>query len=83
MTYYFMETTELGSFRKAEALKAGNLVAAKREASRKACFYGSSLTIGTAVGPDGFVVPDSIVAVKSDGKWDPYHDEYRQGSEQE
>ena len=72
MTYYFMETMNPNSFCKAEALKANTLTAAKREASRKSCFYGTTLTIGTRLldGSDGFVDPDSVVAVKSNGKWE-------------
>lgn len=76
MTYYMMETTCPGDSRKAELLEAGSILSAKREASRKAKFYGTCLTIGTAVGPDGFLVPESIVAVKQgDGKWDSDYDE--------
>lgn len=72
MTYYFVETMNANSFRKAEALKADTLTAAKREASRKSCFYGTTITIGTRLldGSDGFVDPDSVVAVKSNGKWE-------------
>lgn len=55
--YYVAETTSsLPRCRKAEPLKARNLTAAKREASRKAAFWGTVLTIGTAVDSDGFLL---------------------------
>lgn len=45
--YYMMETSNANAFCKAEPLKAQNLTAAKREASRKAAFCGTVITIGT------------------------------------
>lgn len=70
--YYFAEVPEPGSFGKAEALKAGNLTSAKREASRKSCFYGTTLVIGTELNEDGFIKPESVLASKIDGKWEDY-----------
>lgn len=67
--YYMMESSTANSFRKAEPLKAESLVAAKREASRKAAFYDSVLTIGTEIDDDGFLVPSGNVAIKSIGIW--------------
>lgn len=67
--YYMMETSNANSFRKAEPLKAQNLTAAKREASRKAAFYDTVLTIGTELNDEGFLVPSGNVAIKSLGIW--------------
>lgn len=67
--YYMMESSNENSFRKAEPLKAESLIAAKREASRKAAFYDSVLTIGTEIDEDGFLVPSGNVAIKSIGIW--------------
>lgn len=67
--YYMMETITGNSFRKTEPLKAENLTAAKREASRKAVFCDSVLTIGTEIDDEGFLVPSSNVAIKSIGIW--------------
>ena len=69
---YFAEVSDVGSFAKAEPLKAQNLVSAKREASRKAAFYGTVLTIGTELTRDGFIKPESVLASKIDGKWEDY-----------
>ena len=70
--FYFSETTD-GGFGKAEPLKATNLTAAKREATRKQSFFGTWLTIGTAVNEDGFILPEHVLAVRSeDGKWENY-----------
>ena len=70
--YYFAEVPEPGSFGKAEALKADNLTSAKREASRKSCFYWTTLVIGTELNGDGFIKPESVLASKIDGKWEDY-----------
>ena len=73
MTFYFSETTDTNSLKKALQLKATNLTAAKREASRKQVFLNSILTIGTAVNEDGFILPKHVLAVRSeDGKWENY-----------
>ena len=70
--YYFAEVPEPGSFGKAEELKASNLTAAKREASRKSGFFGTVLVIGTELSEDGFIKPESVLASKIDGKWEDY-----------
>lgn len=67
--YYMMETINANLFRKAEPLKAQNLTAAKREASRKAVFYDTVLTIGTKLNGEGLLVPSGNVAIKSLGIW--------------
>lgn len=67
--YYMMETSNANAFCKAEPLKAQNLTAAKREASRKAAFYDTVLTIGTELNDEGFLVPSGNVAIKSLGIW--------------
>lgn len=70
--FYFSETTGV-SFREATPLKATNLTAAKREAARKQAFYGTTLTIGDAINEDGFILPEHVLAVRSeDGKWENY-----------
>lgn len=56
----------------AEALKASNLISAKREASRKSCFYWTTLVIGTELNEDGFIKPESVLTSKIDGKWEDY-----------
>lgn len=66
---YFAEVSDVGSIRKAEPLKATNLVAAKREATRKMKFYGTGLIIGTSVNEFGFINLNSIVAHKVGDKW--------------
>lgn len=72
-SFYFSETTNINSFREATPLKATNLTAAKREASRKQTFCGTVLTIGDAVNADGFILPEHVLAVRSeDGKWENY-----------
>lgn len=65
--YYFAETTSLPPLRKAEPLKARNLTAAKREASRNAAFWGTVLTIGTAVDSEGFLLNPVARRGKLDG----------------
>lgn len=67
--YYMMETGNANAFCKAEPLKAQNLTSAKREASRKAAFYDTVLTIGTELNDEGFLVPSGNVAIKSLGIW--------------
>lgn len=71
-SYYFAEVPEPGSFGKAEELKASNLTAAKREASRKSGFFGTVLVIGTDISKDGFIKPESVLASKIDGEWEDY-----------
>lgn len=66
MTYYFAEVEKVGNIRKAEQLKAVTLTAAKREASKRRCFSGTVLYIGTCVSK-GFL--NDRIAVKEAGKW--------------
>lgn len=61
MTAYYISENN-GGLRKAEKLKATNLAAAKREATRKALHYGTRLVIGTEVNKDGFIT--DVKAVK-------------------
>lgn len=56
----------------AEELKASNLTAAKREASRKSGFFGTVLVIGTELSEDGFIKPESVLTSKIDGEWEDY-----------
>ena len=66
--FYVAETTSiLPCCRKAEPLKARTLIAAKREASRNAAFWGTVLTIGTAVDSEGFLVNPVARRGKLDG----------------
>lgn len=71
-SYYFAEVPEPGSFGKAKELKASNLTAAKREASRKSGFFGTVLVIGTELSEDGFIKPESVLTSKIDGEWEDY-----------
>lgn len=64
--YYFAELQNAGSYRKAEKLKATSLRAAKREASMRQAFQGTTLEIGNSVNEDGFIM--NPVARKEDGK---------------
>ncbi|WP_109078905.1 hypothetical protein [Aggregatibacter kilianii] len=69
-TYYFTETNGINVYATAEQLKAGNLSDAKREASRRQCFQGTTLKIGTiySLNADGLLVDE--IASKEDGqKW--------------
>lgn len=66
---YFAEVCDVGSNRKAEPLIAKTLTAAKREASRRQCFYCTCLIIGTELNGQGFIKPECIVATKVSGKW--------------
>ena len=64
--YYFAELQNAGSYRQAEKLKATSLRAAKREASMRQVFQGTTLEIGNSVSEDGFFL--NPVARKEDGK---------------
>lgn len=64
--YYFAELQNSGSYRQAEKLKATSLRAAKREASMRQVFQGTTLEIGNSVSEDGFIL--NPVARKEDGK---------------
>lgn len=64
--YYFAELQNAGSYRQAEKLKATSLRAAKREASMRQVFQGTTLEIGNSVNEDGFIM--NPVARKEDGK---------------
>ena len=64
--YYFAELQNAGSYRQAEKLKATSLRAAKREASMRQVFQGTTLEIGNSVNEDGFIL--NPVARKEDGK---------------
>ena len=64
--YYFAELQNAGSYRQAEKLKATSLRAAKREASMRQVFQGTTLEIGNSVSEDGFIL--NPVARKEDGK---------------
>ena len=64
--YYFAELQNAGSYRQAEKLKATSLRAAKREASMRQAFQGTTLEIGNSVSEDGFIL--NPVARKEDGK---------------
>lgn len=66
---YFAEVSDVGSNRKAEPLRAKTLTAAKREASRRPCFYCTCLIIGTELNEHGFIKPECVVATKVSGKW--------------
>lgn len=65
-TYYFSETNHINAFSTGEALKAKTLSAAKREASKKQCFQGTVLKIGTHLNEDGLLIDE--IAVKTN-KW--------------
>ncbi|KYK74089.1 hypothetical protein [Aggregatibacter actinomycetemcomitans] len=47
VVYYFSETNNVNAYASAEALRAQTLSDAKREASRRQCFQGTTLKIGT------------------------------------
>ena len=64
--YYFAELQNAGSYRQAEKLKATSLRAAKREASMRQVFQGTTLEIGNNVNEDGFIL--NPIARKEDGK---------------
>ena len=64
--YYFAELQNAGSYRQAEKLKATSLRAAKREASMRQVFQGTTLEIGNSVNEDGFIT--NPIARKEDGK---------------
>ena len=64
--YYFAELQNSGSYRQAEKLKATSLRAAKREASMRQVFQGTTLEIGNNVNEDGFIL--NPVARKEAGK---------------
>ena len=64
--YYFAELQNAGSYRQAEKLKATSLRAAKREASMRQVFQGTTLEIGNSVNTDGFIL--NPIARKEDGK---------------
>nr|DAF02183.1 MAG TPA: hypothetical protein [Caudoviricetes sp.] len=64
--YYFAELQNAGSYRQAEKLKATSLRAAKREASMRQVFQGTTLEIGNSVNEDGFIL--NPIARKEVGK---------------
>ena len=64
--YYFAELQNAGSYRQAEKLKATSLRAAKREASMRQVFQGTTLEIGNGVNEDGFIL--NPIARKEVGK---------------
>ena len=64
--YYFAELQNAGSYRQTKKLKATSLRAAKREASMRQVFQGTTLEIGNSVNEDGFIL--NPVARKEDGK---------------
>ena len=68
-TYYFTETNHVNAFATAEVLKAETLSAAKREASRRQCFQGSILKIGTvnSLNAEGLLIDE--ISVKKGKKW--------------
>ncbi len=69
MYYYYAEISRLYSYRQAEQLKANSLSQAKREASRKRCFYGTVLVIGKATTSEGFILWEDVIAYRINGKW--------------
>lgn len=66
--YYFAELQNAGSYRQAEKLKATSLRAAKREASMRQVFQGTTLEIGNSVNTDGFIL--NPIARKSGPTWE-------------
>lgn len=66
--YYFAELQNAGSYRQAEKLKATSLRAAKREASMRQAFQGTTLEIGNNVNEDGFIM--NPIARKSGPTWE-------------
>lgn len=69
MSYYLAEVQNNSGYnsRRAELLKAENLTAAKREASKKAAFYNTDLCIGTKLTSD-FRLQNLISIKDSDSK---------------
>lgn len=67
--YFYAEISRLYSYRQAEQLKANSLSQAKREASRKRCFYGTVLVIGKATTSEGFILWKDVIAYRINGKW--------------
>lgn len=67
-TYYFSESSGINAIAQAEMLKATNLSDAKRETSRRQCFQGTVLKIGTiySLNANGLLVDE--IASKEDGK---------------
>ena len=67
-TYYFSESSSINAIAQGEMLKATNLSDAKREASRRQCFQGTVLKIGTiySLNANGLLVDE--IASKEDGK---------------
>ena len=67
--YYFAELQNAGSCRQAEKLKATSLRAAKREASMRQVFQGTTLEIGNSVNEDGFIL-NPIARKEVDKYWE-------------
>lgn len=67
MRYYVAEVQNSQSFRRATAIEAKDLTAAKRLASRRRVYIGTVLVLGTAVDADGFIT--DAIARKVGGKW--------------
>lgn len=73
--YYMSEVQSVNSYRIAEPLKATNLSAAKREASRKQVFEGTVIYIAEDVFEDNsgdgriWLRPEYTIACKRGGKW--------------
>ncbi len=64
--YYFSEVDNLNSYRQAEKIEAESLTVAKKIASRRQAFQGTSLKIGWGIDSQGFI--DEVLAVKEPGK---------------
>jgi hypothetical protein len=69
-TYYFSESNNVNAFAPAEPLNATTLNSAKIEASRRQCFYGTTIKIGTidSLNADGLLV-NEISSKESGKKW--------------
>lgn len=65
--YYVMEVQRFGSFRKADAIYAKSLQGAKKAATRRQVFCGTTLVIGDSVNEDGFIL--NPICYKNDEKW--------------
>ena len=68
MKLYMSELMNANALSKAEPLKAKDLTAAKREASRKQAFQDTVLELGTEVDEEGFL--RNVVSCKENGRWE-------------
>lgn len=69
-TFYFAETQDRHSLRRAEKLNAEDLETAKEAAVQAQMFQNSVLIVGARTDDSGFIPSDAILSIFENGEWE-------------